>query len=175
MIGIAFVAFVVCCVLPVAYLLATTSAQARRVAPSWRSTAVSAGCCSTRRFSVSARLLLATAIGAPLGIVLARVPLRRKGVCVLSRVRPFCCRPISSRSPGSISGGIGFREWTYSLPAAIVVLSLVSYPLSMLATEVAMRRIDGRLEEAGLIVAPPGRVLRRITLPLVAPVSSPRR
>ena len=60
-------------------------------------------------------------------------------------------------------------EWTYSLPAAIVILSLVLYPLSMLATEMAMRRIDGRLEEAGLIVAPPGRVLRRITLPLVAP------
>ena len=58
---------------------------------------------------------------------------------------------------------------TYSLPAAIVTLSLVLYPLSMLATEVAMRRIDGRLEEAGLIVAPPGRVLWRITLPLVAP------
>ena len=30
-------------------------------------------------------------------------------------------------------------------------------------------RIDGRLEEAALVVASPGRVLRRITLPLVAP------
>ena len=39
-------------------------------------------------------------------------------------------------------------ESTYSLPAAIVVLSFVLYPLSMLATEVALRRIDGRLEEA---------------------------
>ena len=39
----------------------------------------------------------------------------------------------------------------------------------MLATELAMRRIDGRLEEAAMIVAPPGRVLRRITLPLAAP------
>ena len=39
----------------------------------------------------------------------------------------------------------------------------------MLATEAALRRVDGRLEEAGLIVAPPGRVLRHITLPLVAP------
>jgi iron(III) transport system permease protein len=60
-------------------------------------------------------------------------------------------------------------EWTYSLPAAVLILSLVFYPLSMLATEGAMRRIDGRLEEAALIVAPPGRVLWRITLPLVAP------
>jgi ABC-type Fe3+ transport system permease subunit len=51
-------------------------------------------------------------------------------------------------------------EWTYSLPAAVLVQSLVFYPLSMLATEVAMRRIDGRLEEAALVVAPPGRVCR---------------
>jgi iron(III) transport system permease protein len=45
----------------------------------------------------------------------------------------------------------------------------VLYPISMLATELAMRRIDGRLEEAAVIVAPPRRVLWRITLPLVAP------
>ena len=59
-------------------------------------------------------------------------------------------------------------SWTHSLPAAILVLSLVFYPLSMLASEVA-RRIDGRLEEAALVVAAPRRVLRRITLPLAAP------
>jgi len=59
--------------------------------------------------------------------------------------------------------------WTYSLPAAIVVLSLVFYPVSMLATEVAMRRIDGRLEEAALVVARPGRVLWSITMPLASP------
>jgi ABC-type Fe3+ transport system permease subunit len=60
-------------------------------------------------------------------------------------------------------------ESTYSLPGAVVVLSLALYPLSMLATEMAMRGIDGRLEEAALIVAPPRRVLWRITLPLAAP------
>jgi iron(III) transport system permease protein len=69
----------------------------------------------------------------------------------------------------AVTGGDLAAEWTYSLPAAIFVLSLVLYPLSMLATEVATRRIDGRLEEAALIVAPPHRVLWRITLPLVSP------
>jgi iron(III) transport system permease protein len=39
----------------------------------------------------------------------------------------------------------------------------------MLATEVALRRIDGRLEEAAVLSAPPSFVLRRITLPLAAP------
>jgi iron(III) transport system permease protein len=45
----------------------------------------------------------------------------------------------------------------------------VLYPLSMLATEVALRRIDGRLEEAALMVARPRGVFWRITVPLVAP------
>ena len=40
----------------------------------------------------------------------------------------------------------------------------------MLATEAAARRVDGRLEEAALLVAPRRRVLWRITFPLVAPV-----
>jgi iron(III) transport system permease protein len=60
-------------------------------------------------------------------------------------------------------------EWTHSLPAAVVVLSLVFDPLSMLATEVALRRVDGRFEEAALLVASERRVLWRITLPLAAP------
>jgi iron(III) transport system permease protein len=60
-------------------------------------------------------------------------------------------------------------DWTYSLLGAIVVLGAAFYPLSMLATEMAMRGIDGRLEEAALVVAPPRRVLQRITLPLAAP------
>ncbi|MCA1649606.1 MAG: ABC transporter permease subunit [Acidobacteria bacterium] len=69
----------------------------------------------------------------------------------------------------TLAGHDLLSDWAYSLPAAILVLSLVFYPLSMLATEVAMRRIDGRLEEAALIIAPPEFVLRRVTLPLAAP------
>jgi iron(III) transport system permease protein len=39
----------------------------------------------------------------------------------------------------------------------------------MLTTEVALRRIDGRLEEAAVLVAPARAVVRRITIPLAAP------
>jgi iron(III) transport system permease protein len=60
-------------------------------------------------------------------------------------------------------------ESTYSLPGAIVVLGLVFYPLSMLATEIAARRVEPSLEEAALLAASPARVTRHITLPLVAP------
>jgi iron(III) transport system permease protein len=177
-IGVALVAFVVCCVLPVSYLLATTLG-----APGAFGAAVLDG--RQRGLLFNTALLgvgtaaLATGIGAPLGIVLARVPFRRKAVVRLLAGAPVLLPPYivalawvdfwSSRGLfGNAVAGL-LSEWTYSLPAAIVVLSCVLYPLSMLATEVAMRRIDGRLEEAGLIVAPPGRVLRRITLPLIAP------
>jgi iron(III) transport system permease protein len=56
-----------------------------------------------------------------------------------------------------------------SVPAAVAVLTTVLYPLSMLMTEAALRGVEPRLEEAASLVARPGRVLRRITLPLVMP------
>ena len=59
-------------------------------------------------------------------------------------------------SLAAVAGYGALAAWTYSLPAAVLVLGLVLYPLSMLATEVALRRIDGRLEEAALMVAGPG-------------------
>ena len=55
------------------------------------------------------------------------------------------------------------------MPGAVVVLALVFYPLSMLATEVAIRRIEPHLEEAALIVASPGQVLWHITMRLAFP------
>ena len=179
-VGAAFAVFVVCCVLPIGYLLATTLGSA--------SGAYAAVVLDSRQQGLlyNTALLgigtapLSTTIGVPLGVALARVPLRRKAVIRLLAHHLLCSRHMSSRLRGFISGAVAgllaalaggdlVSEWTYSLPAAILVLSLVLYPLSMLATEAAMRRIDGRLEEAGLIVAPPPRVLLRITLPLVAP------
>ena len=114
---------------------------------------------------------LATAIGAPLGVALARVPLRRKALIRICVASPVLLPPyVVALAWTYLASGRGpFAEWIFSLPAAILILSLVLYPLSMLATEVALRRIDGRLEEVGLIAAPPDRVLRRITAPLAAP------
>ena len=168
-IGLAFVAFVVCCVLPVAYLLATTLGAARSAYAVVALDSRQQGLLLNTALLGIGTAVLATAIGAPLGIVLARVPLRGRGVVRLLAGAPVLLPPYIVALAWVNLGWDRLSEWTYSLPAAIVILSLVLYPLSMLATEVAMRRIDGRLEEAGLIVAPPGRVLRRITLPLVAP------
>ena len=167
-IGVALVAFVVCCVLPVSYLLATTLGAPDAFGAVALDSRQQGLLLNTAILGVGTAVL-ATAMGAPLGIVLARVPLRRRAVVRLLAGAPVLLPPYVVALAWVNLGWDRLSEWTYSLPAAIVILSLALYPLSMLATELAMRRIDGRLEEAGLIVAPPGRVLRRITLPLVAP------
>jgi len=178
-VGGAIVVFVVCCVLPVGYLLTVSVSGAD---------AFSAVVLDARQRQLlyntailgAGTALLATAIGAPLGIALARTALPRKAALRLALGAPVLLPPYivglawtyfgSSRGwLATLAGPDLLSAWTYSLPAAILVLSLVFYPVSMLATEVAMRRIDGRLEEAALVVAPAGRVLRRITLPLAAP------
>jgi iron(III) transport system permease protein len=172
--------FAVCCLLPIAYLLTVPlregtvpgnllSLDAREQALLWNTTALGIG-----------TALLATAIGAPLGFALARMSLRGKALLRVALAVPVLLPPYIvalawtylSGTSGLIAAVTGrdlVSDWIYSLPAGIVVLSLVFYPLSMLATEVTLRRIDGRIEEAGVMVAPAGVVLRRITIPLAAP------
>ncbi len=123
--------------------------------------------------------VVATTIGAPLGVVLARLSLRWQTALRIALAVPALVPPYLlglawiylGRSAGLLStlGRDIPPGWTYSLPAAILVLGIAFYPLSMIATEVSLRRIDGRLEDAALIVASPQRVLRHITLPLAAP------
>jgi iron(III) transport system permease protein len=179
-IGIASAVFVICCVLPVAYLLSISLFGGDAAYAAVLLDARQRGLLYNTTLLGTGTALLATAIGAPLGIALARVPLPRKGLVRLALAAPVLLPPYivglawvylgSSRGiVAALAGRDLLSEWTYSLPAAVIVLSLVFYPLSMLGTEVAMRRIDGRLEEAALIVAPQNRVLRRITLPLAAP------
>lgn len=168
---IAVVVFVACCLLPVAYVLAVPLSSGDI---GWRGMRLDARqqglLWNTARLGVGAALL-ATAIGAPLGLALARIPFRGKSLLRVALAAPVLLPPYVVALAWTYLGRSNdlLSEWTYSLPAAIAVLSLVNYPLSMLATEVALRRIDGRLEEAAWLTAPPRLVLRRITLPLAAP------
>ena len=165
-VGIAVAVFVVCCMLPIAYLLAVSLSgldahsalmlDARQGRLLYNTALLGTG-----------TALLATLIGAPLGIALARISLPRKAFFRLALSAPVLLPPYIVGLAWTYLGSGG--GWTYSLPAVIVVLSLVFYPVSMLATEAAVRQVDGRLEEAALMVTPRGRVLRRITLPLAAP------
>ena len=167
--GIAVVLFIVCCVLPVVHLLtvplSTGDVSYRAL---WLDARQQGLLWNTARLGAGAALL-ATVLGAPLGLALARIALRGKALLRIVLAAPVVLPPYVVALAWTYLGSSIDTEWTYSLPAAIVVLGLVFYPLSMLATEVALRRIDGRLEEAAVLSAPAYFVLRRITLPLAAP------
>ena len=121
--------------------------------------------------------VLATLIGMPLGVALARMDLPWKRTLRVLLAAPMLLPPYIvalawvslGSSAGLLAQSLGrdvASAWIYSMPGAVVVLALVFYPLSMLATEVAIRRIEPHLEEAALIVASPGQVLWHITMRL---------
>jgi iron(III) transport system permease protein len=111
--------------------------------------------------------VLSTMLGAPLGFGLARTPMAHRAVVRILLAAPLLLPPYTVALAWAYLGL--FPTWTYSVWSAVVVLSLVYYPVVMLATEVALRQMDPHVEEAGLIVTTPARVLMRITMPLVAP------
>jgi iron(III) transport system permease protein len=114
---------------------------------------------------------LATVIGMPLGTALARIDLPWKRTVRVLLAAPLLLPPyIAGLAWVSLAAESDLAiAWIYSLPAAVLVMALVFYPLSMLATEVAVRRIEPHLEDAALIVMRPSQVLRHITLRLAAP------
>jgi iron(III) transport system permease protein len=179
-IGTAAVIFAICCILPVAYLFTTSLTGIHAAAAALLLDARQRTLFYNTTLLAVGVAALSTAIGAPLGITLARVPMKRKAAIRVGLAAPMLLPPyVVALAWIYLATTSGFltvlvdrdvmTSWTYSLPAAILVLSLVFYPLSMLASEVGLRQIDGRLEEAALVVASPRRVLRRITLPLAAP------
>jgi iron(III) transport system permease protein len=123
---------------------------------------------------------LATMIGAPMGLMFARADFPAKRFFRIALTVPLIVPPYvmglawiyaggSSGIVARVTGRDLLSPLTYSLAGAIIVLSVCFYPLSMLATEAAARRVDASLEEAALLVASPRQVLWRITLPLIAP------
>lgn len=186
--GAAVALFLLLCVLPILYMLGISfiSADGRFSFENYRRLLIDA---RQREMLLTSTLLgagtalLATSVGAPLGLLLARTRLPLKRVLRIALVIPLVVPPyVLALAWVSITGSTGFvaswlgrdllSAWTYSLGGAILVLGISFYPLSMLATEAAARRVNGRLEEAGLLVASPGRVLWRITLPLIAPTGA---
>jgi ABC-type Fe3+ transport system permease subunit len=110
--------------------------------------------------------LAATLVGVPLGVALARVALPFKASLRILLGAPAL---LPSYIIGLAWLSVSQASWMHSLPAAVLVLTVVFYPLSMLITEAAVRGMEPRLEEAASLTAPPGRVLWRITLPLALP------
>ena len=176
--GIAVLSFVVCCVLPVASLFLEILHRPAAITSELLLDARRRGLLSNTVALGLGAALGASLIGIPLGILLGRVAFPAKGLIRIALATPAFIPPyVMALAWVYLANGFTMMNrdvasgWIHSLPAAVIVLALVFYPLSMLATEVAIRRVDGRLEEAGLTVARPGQVLLRITLPLVAPVT----
>jgi iron(III) transport system permease protein len=177
--GAASAVFAACSILPIAWLV-VTGVRGDSVGSFLQLDARQRGLLFSTTLLGAGAALGATALGAPLGLALARMSVPRKAVLRLLLVIPVLLPPyvvgLAWTYLGSARGIAAtflnpetLAQWTYSLPAAVLVLSIVFFPLSMLATESGLRRVDGRLEEAALVVAPPGRVLARVTLPLALP------
>ncbi|MEQ1571632.1 MAG: ABC transporter permease subunit, partial [Myxococcota bacterium] len=126
---------------------------------------------------------LAVSLGVPLGVLVARTDL--PGVRWLSALAlvPYVVPPyvtaiawIALANPTNGWVNLGLRALglpvvdVYTLGGMIWVLGLESAPVVMLATIDALGRIDASLEEQARVSgAGPLGVLRRVTLPLVAP------
>jgi len=163
--GFAVLVFLVCCVLPLASLLLELLNRPATIASDLLLDARRRGLLYNTTVLGLGTALIATLIGVPLGVLLGRVAFQGKALIRIGLAAPAFIPPYVM----ALAWVYVAPDRIYSLPAAMLVLSLVFYPLSMLATEVALGRIDGRFEEAGLMVTPPRRVLLRITVPLTAP------
>ena len=116
--------------------------------------------------------ILAFAMGAPAGVILARCAPRRVWLARLIFSLPLVLPSYVLGLAWIVLFGASPSEWVYSMPAAVGVLAFSLYPIVMLATEAALRGIPATLEEAGLLSASSILVLVSITLPLIAAVLS---
>ena len=101
--GAAVAVFVVACVLPLAYLFVDLL---RRLPDAYSASLLDArrrGLLYTTTELGVGTAIVATAIGVPLGIVLSRVPLRRKTILRIALAVPALSRPTSSAWRGCTS------------------------------------------------------------------------
>ena len=127
--------------------------------------------------------LLATAAGVPLAVLLARTDLPLRGLFAILFTIPLLLPPyVTAVSWFDLLGrqgllsqvwGEAVGQWTssqlFGLPGCVLVLVPTFLPIQLLLTMASLHGVDRRLEEAGILVAGWGTVLRRITLPLVLP------
>jgi len=172
LVGIALVAFAIFCIAPLLSIVASAFASSdgipRTGIPLMLDIRQRGLLYNTAALGLGTAVL-STLVGGPLGFALARVKLPRKSLLRVALAAPALLPPYVVALAWTYMVAPTAGEWAYSVAGAVAVLSIVFYPLSMLAAEVALRRVEPRLEEAALLVARPAVVLRRITLPLAAP------
>jgi iron(III) transport system permease protein len=167
--GLAMAAFGLFCVLPMAYMTAMWLSAFDRDVSAYKALLLDSrqlGLLVNTAILGVGTALTATFVGVPLGVALARVALPARSVLRILLAAPLL---LPSYVTGLAWLYLGDVEWMRSLPSAVAVQTVVLYPLSMLMTEAALRGVEPRLEEAASLVARPGRVLWRVTFPLVMP------
>lgn len=138
-VGAAVAAFVLFCALPLAYMLAQSAMARATFAPLLLDARQRVLFSNTAILGIGTALV-STLIGAPLGVALARVAMPFKPALRLALAAPAVLPPYviglawvylggSAGVVASIAGDDLLSAWTYSLPGAVVVLSLVFYPL----------------------------------------------
>jgi molybdate transport system permease protein len=136
------------------------------------------------RLSIEVSLLAATidlAFGVPLAWILARKSFAGRtllrGLVVLPLVMPPVVAGVALLAALGRRGLVGAWldrafgvQLTFTTGAAVIATAFVSLPLVVLAVEAGLRSLDPRLEQAAATLgASRGYVLRRVTLPLIAP------
>jgi iron(III) transport system permease protein len=120
--------------------------------------------------------ILALLVGVPLGAAFARLRIPFRGPLLLLHLLPACLPPLllalgwfhlfgrSGVLGSDLSATLLFGE-----AGAIGVLALALAPIITASAWLGIGSVDASLEEAGLIVAPPLVVLRRIMVPAAWP------
>jgi molybdate transport system permease protein len=120
-------------------------------------------------------------VGFPLAWALARSHFRGKALVRALVVLPLVMPPVvggvallSAFGRRGLVGGplydVFGLQITFTVWAAVLASTFVSFPLLVLALEVGLRSLDVRLEDAASTMgAARWYVLRRVTLPLLAP------
>lgn len=129
----------------------------------------------------TAAAILSLVTGFPLAWALARGSFRGKAlvraIVVLPLVMPPVVAGVALLAAFGRRGAVGawLFEWfgvqlTFTTTAAVLAATFVSFPLAVLVLEAGLRGLDARLEDAASTLgASRGYVLRRVTLPLLAP------
>ena len=165
----AWALFALCCVAPIAWMLFGSSGSGSL------SAAVTSLADQRQRLLIVNTMalgagvtILAVAVGAPVGVILARCSPRRASLARMILSVPLVLPSYVLGLAWIVAVGAYPSAWVYSMPAAVVVLGFSLYPIVMLATEAAVRGVAATFEEAGHLAAPSSRVFVNITLPLIA-------
>ena len=128
-----------------------------------------------------AATVLAALFGMPLAWLLARGAFPGRALLRAVVILPLVLPPVvggigllAALGRGGIVGRFLYDQLgvqlTFTVGGAVLAAAFVSMPLMILATEAGLRSIDRRFERAASALGGrPGYVLRRVTLPLLAP------